>query len=265
MTEKSTVHYVTQDLIQNLKLKITLTRLSAVRSKTRIEPVANENATPNTDAAGQPQPANAPAPLVNIQNETFTRVFSWQEKVFSKAEVIAYKAQLADSGQSARANALQSHKQVPAEGFEGSILFSYTQADPHVDEAELRKTVTTAQDELNNPLVKTLLNNSRNRQRMMKSYVMYIMADLGDEHSVAGSQEVELVVIKAHPDGSFDMKPGFSPTLSGPKSGMAATYRYARAGAAVPMRCLCCGERICALRRWVEIQVAGRRRGMGSR
>lgn len=39
---------------------------------------------------------------------------------------------------------------------------------------------------------------------------MFIMADLGDEHTVAGSSEKVLCVVRAHHDGSFDMTPGFS-------------------------------------------------------
>ena len=39
---------------------------------------------------------------------------------------------------------------------------------------------------------------------------MYLMADLGDEHVEAGSSERVLVCIKAYPDGSFDMRPGFN-------------------------------------------------------
>lgn len=39
---------------------------------------------------------------------------------------------------------------------------------------------------------------------------MFIMADLGDEHTVAGSNEKVLCVIHTHQDGSFDMTPGFS-------------------------------------------------------
>ena len=39
---------------------------------------------------------------------------------------------------------------------------------------------------------------------------MYIMADLADDQGVAYIEERPLVAIKAHPDGSFDMKPGFS-------------------------------------------------------
>ena len=36
------------------------------------------------------------------------------------------------------------------------------------------------------------------------------MADLGDEHTVAGCSEKVLVSIRAFPDGSFAMQPGFS-------------------------------------------------------
>lgn len=41
-------------------------------------------------------------------------------------------------------------------------------------------------------------------------HCMFIMADLGDEHTVAGSNEKVLCVIHTHQGGSFDMTPGFS-------------------------------------------------------
>lgn len=41
---------------------------------------------------------------------------------------------------------------------------------------------------------------------------MCIMADLGDETTVAGSNEKVLCVLRAHTDGSFDMTPGFTST-----------------------------------------------------
>lgn len=62
------------------------------------------------------------------------------------------------------------------------------QADPHIDAAEMAKCVTTSIAEAEGPLVQRLLHDPRNRQRMMRHHAMYIMADLGDEHAVAGSQ-----------------------------------------------------------------------------
>jgi hypothetical protein len=46
---------------------------------------------------------------------------------------------------------------------------------------------------------------------MLNYRVMYLMADLGDESSAAVSGEKVLAVLRSHPDGSFDMQPGFSP------------------------------------------------------
>lgn len=46
--------------------------------------------------------------------------------------------------------------------------------------------------------------------QMLKFQSMCVMADLGDETTVAGSNEKVLCVLRAHHDGSFDMKPGFS-------------------------------------------------------
>jgi hypothetical protein len=43
----------------------------------------------------------------------------------------------------------------------------------------------------------------------MSFRAMYLMADLGDEHTVAGCNEKVLARIRAHPDGSFDIQPGF--------------------------------------------------------
>lgn len=39
---------------------------------------------------------------------------------------------------------------------------------------------------------------------------MYIMADLADDAAPAFANERVLVSVKAYPDGSFDMRPGFS-------------------------------------------------------
>lgn len=45
---------------------------------------------------------------------------------------------------------------------------------------------------------------------MLNFQSMCIMADLGDEATVAGTNEKLLCVLRAHHDGSFDMTPGFS-------------------------------------------------------
>lgn len=45
--------------------------------------------------------------------------------------------------------------------------------------------------------------------QVMSFRAMYLMADLGDEHTVAGFNEKVLARIRAHPDGSFDIQPGF--------------------------------------------------------
>lgn len=46
--------------------------------------------------------------------------------------------------------------------------------------------------------------------QMLNFHAMFIMADLGNEHTVAGSSEKVLCVIRTHQDGSFDMTPGFN-------------------------------------------------------
>lgn len=47
-------------------------------------------------------------------------------------------------------------------------------------------------------------------EQVLNFQSMCIMADLGDETTVAGSNEKLLCVLRAHHDGSFDMTPGFS-------------------------------------------------------
>ena len=46
--------------------------------------------------------------------------------------------------------------------------------------------------------------------QVLKFRAMYIMADLSAPGEPAHSHDVVLVAIKAYPDGSFDMRPGFS-------------------------------------------------------
>lgn len=46
--------------------------------------------------------------------------------------------------------------------------------------------------------------------QMLNFHAMFVMADLGNEHTVAGSSEKVLCVIRTHQDGSFDMTPGFN-------------------------------------------------------
>ena len=101
----------------------------------------------------------------------------------------------------------------PDDAGAGSVLFTYTQADPAIDRAEAGKAVTTSLAEVAggaSALARRVATDPRARQRLMRHYAMYVVADLGDEHATAGSAEKVLVEIRAHPDGSFDMRPGFS-------------------------------------------------------
>jgi hypothetical protein len=105
-----TVRYVTQDPIQNLKVHVTLTRLSAAtRGLKALQPTADSTM---PGAAPLQQPAQQDAESLDTvgaevgvsKNEQLvqrqhtpsrspplqlSRVFSWQEKVYSRAELAA--------------------------------------------------------------------------------------------------------------------------------------------------------------------------------
>ncbi|KAL6765691.1 ciliary basal body-associated, B9 protein-domain-containing protein [Haematococcus lacustris] len=94
---------------------------------------------------------------------------------------------------------------------EGSLLFTYVHSDEFCDQEELSKTVTTSNYEHENPLYNRLMSNPKHRQEVLNFRTMYIMASLGPEEEIPDPQyDRVLVCIKAYPDGSFDMRPGFS-------------------------------------------------------
>eukprot|EP00798_Chlamydomonas_sp_ICE-L_P014455 gene14455-20467_t len=93
---------------------------------------------------------------------------------------------------------------------EGSVLFTYVQTDSFCDREEDSKTVTTSWFEQHLPLYTRIMSNPKRRQQTLNWRPMYIMADLATEHDAPGFNEKILVQIKAFPDGSFDMRPGFN-------------------------------------------------------
>eukprot|EP00775_Hariotina_reticulata_P010980 gene10980-11135_t len=229
MEQLQTIHYVTQDPMQNLKLRVTLTRLSAARTKLqdardKEETQQQDDHAGMTDVGAAEMTTNASTAISAVRPKPLTvvRTFSWQEKVYSKAELVAAKAHLQTNGQ--QVHQFASPKRTAHFGSqshigtdllltappEGSLLFSYVQTDEFCERFETARAVTTSSWEHENHLTAKLISNRRNRQKMLKFHAMFIMADLGDEHTVAGSSEKVLCVLRAHHDGSFDMTPGFS-------------------------------------------------------
>ncbi|GBF94402.1 hypothetical protein Rsub_07216 [Raphidocelis subcapitata] len=248
-----TVRYVTQDPIQNLRIRVTLTRLSAstrgkAAARTQHAAAKRDDAAPPADngAADGAAPAavaEAPQPPPREQQQQqqqqqqplarcrppaaqASRVFGWQEKVPSRAERTAALEQqraraASPAGQRAAAVDVRAARLGPRargdaaaaagggggagdgsgsggeDGGGGGLLFTYVHTEPFCEAAETAKTVTTSGGEGRNHL-------------MLNFWSMYIMADLGEEGSPAGSSEKVLVALRAYPDGSFDMAPGFS-------------------------------------------------------
>uniref|UniRef100_A0A383VLW8 Ig-like domain-containing protein n=1 Tax=Tetradesmus obliquus TaxID=3088 RepID=A0A383VLW8_TETOB len=233
MEDARTVHYVTQDPMAHLKLRVTLTRLSAAKSKVQQDQgfaqgvaapagasgqgssAADAAAATTATGTGSIRPSGRPAPF------QVSRTFSWQEKVYSKAELVAAQAHIRSNQQGAQFMSpkrtahfgSQSHigtDRLLTAGPDGSLLFSYVQTDDFCKRYETSRSITTSRWEGQNHLANKLLVDPRNRQKMLNFHSMFIMADLGDEHTVAGSIEKVLAVIRAHRDGSFDMTPGFN-------------------------------------------------------
>jgi len=100
-----TVRYVTEDPIQNLKIRVTLKRLSAATRGKAVRPAAADAG--KNDAANAPDNAGAQAPEATQPNpqhphqQQVVRVFGWQEKVYSQGELAAAQAALRASQQGA--------------------------------------------------------------------------------------------------------------------------------------------------------------------
>ncbi|GAX84925.1 hypothetical protein CEUSTIGMA_g12346.t1 [Chlamydomonas eustigma] len=93
----------------------------------------------------------------------------------------------------------------------GSIMFTYVQSDEYCEKEELSKTVTTDETEQEYPLYVKLMGSIKTRQQILNYRTMYVMVDLTDDvNQQSYVEERALVAIKAHPDGAFDMLPGFS-------------------------------------------------------
>jgi hypothetical protein len=125
--DQQTVHYVTQDDMPNLKLRVTLTLLSAARHKpagrggdqVRVSTACTDHTSSNPHAllwklklghacflqatgsstqpaAGDAATAAAPRASTSGRHESFklSRTFGWQEKVYSKAELVSAQVSL---------------------------------------------------------------------------------------------------------------------------------------------------------------------------
>ncbi|KAF8069461.1 MKS1 [Scenedesmus sp. PABB004] len=180
MEELRTVHYVAaQDPLANLKLRVTLTRLSAprprpgvTREQTPQAPASDAGASSRADAAPASGSAggDAAGPQARPEQLRVVKTFAWQEKVYSKAELVAAQAQIC-AGR-ARGSQCSSPKRTAHFGSQSHI--------------------------------------GPDRLLMLNFHAMFLMADLGDETTVAGSREKVLCVLRAHQDGTFDMTPGLS-------------------------------------------------------
>ncbi|MEW5298780.1 MAG: hypothetical protein WDW36_001863 [Sanguina aurantia] len=185
----------------------------------------------------QPQPHSGAAAAPGAQGQlpdkfSVTQVFAWQEKVYSKAEIAA--AQIAaqrsapsyidpqspgpgSPGNRSRRNIgfgsqsnLAAAKLLDPALVRQSTLFTYVHSDQFCDREEMGKSVTTSANEERNPLVHKMMHDAKNRQQVLNFRSMYIMADLGDHADGSHTNERTLVSLKAQPDGSLLMRPGFS-------------------------------------------------------
>ncbi|EFJ41998.1 hypothetical protein VOLCADRAFT_119536 [Volvox carteri f. nagariensis] len=177
-------------------------------------------------ATGQPPEVPPTTPHHELPEKfKASRVFGWQEKVYSPSEVAAAQAaaatQLTQQPQH-QAGAVQSKRQ-QAFGSQsaldhkrmdprtrGSILYTFIQTDDFCVAQELGRTVTTSSYEDENVLVTKLLTNPKSRAQVLCFRSMFIVADLGGEAEAGAGNNKVLVSIRAYPDGSFDMCPGFS-------------------------------------------------------
>lgn len=127
--------------------------------------------------------------------------------------------------------------------FSENRIFTYTNADEFSEMNESDRVITTSTTENLNPLVLAMYTRPQHRNevgkrmpplpclcsappshpavpapaadppplvQVMKYQTMFIMADCGEKAGTSERIEHELVVIKSFPDGSFDMRPGFS-------------------------------------------------------
>jgi hypothetical protein len=190
----ATVRYITQDPIQNLRIRVTLTRLSALtrgkggRPDGKQQQEDRQQHDRSTDAANAPDNAVAAAaePAVEpaaepprLRAARATRVFGWQEKVYSQAELAAARLELRAGQRQQRAAASARAEHFGSQGHcnaggalsgtqppEGSPLFTYVHTDPFCEAAETAKAVTTSGSEGGNHLVRRLLRQPRSRQKV---------------------------------------------------------------------------------------------------
>eukprot|EP00882_Tetradesmus_deserticola_P016571 GHRQ01017707.1.p1 GENE.GHRQ01017707.1~~GHRQ01017707.1.p1 ORF type:complete len:209 (+),score=44.28 GHRQ01017707.1:1522-2148(+) len=188
MEDAKTVHYVTQDTMAHLKLRVVLTRLSAAKSKVQGQGSVSDGAT----AAGAPGQGSSTADAAAASATTaansrppgrpapfqVSRTFSWQEKVYSKAELAAAQAHMRGSQKQGaqimspkRTAHFGSQSHIGADRLltappEGSLLFSYVQTDDFCEKYETSRSITTSRWEGKNHLAHKLLVDARNRQKV---------------------------------------------------------------------------------------------------
>ncbi|KAK9824277.1 hypothetical protein WJX72_009110 [[Myrmecia] bisecta] len=254
--EWTTVHYRSPDPIQNLRVRVTLTRVGGSRRAHASVLPARRLTEDEDEAEAEAGSMEEEAKLIQdtayeVDGEpiTMSRVFGWQEKVFSTTEVAVAQAPIeedvpnaASLRHSLRLNSTlgtsayvatawrhwaaqplrrKYHEQIVGpgglleKGEAGSRLFTYVHADEFCETAESERRVTTSRTEHLNPLVQVVFTKSNRHNQVMNFQTMYVMADCtrgrpAKGKAQAGMDEHLLVHIKAHPDGSFDMRPGFS-------------------------------------------------------
>eukprot|EP00232_Nephroselmis_pyriformis_P019683 CAMPEP_0182886064 /NCGR_PEP_ID=MMETSP0034_2-20130328/19988_1 /TAXON_ID=156128 /ORGANISM="Nephroselmis pyriformis, Strain CCMP717" /LENGTH=579 /DNA_ID=CAMNT_0025019357 /DNA_START=209 /DNA_END=1944 /DNA_ORIENTATION=- len=246
----ASVHYRSPDPTQNLRINITLTRVSGPRTHVpaRIEgqepgQPLQENVPPQQgegDAARRTSNAQGKAE----SSQSHTRVVGWQERIFSCSEVKEYqdrkagvsnqqeqqgrgwlagwfgggqakepKKDMYEGATVLRAKYDAAIERILAGGGRGETIYTHTNPDMFSENNDGTRSVTTSEHEHMSHLSRAVLSqrDKRGHAAVGKYQTMYIMAECGDDHNGGGEVESSvLVAIKAYPNGSFDMRPGFS-------------------------------------------------------
>eukprot|EP00899_Mesostigma_viride_P004901 jgi/Mesvir1/14411/Mv09797-RA.1 len=244
---EKTVHYRSPDPIQNLKVRVTVTQLSGRRIR-RDQPQqaaegsvsgqnANEPSERRASNQGEPDSRRTTGPsdrrlsqsetVLDMQSrlqQTHTEVFGWQRKVFSTREVKRLRetedAQLDDMERRYK-------QEILATNIQGSFLYTCLQGDAFTKANEMLHAVTTSRAEGSNPLVQAVFGQlGKLRHAAVRHKSMFLMAATDDaDIPEGGGEERVLCHIRAYPNGSFDMKPGFNEGL--------APYKFMTAGGTV--------------------------------
>jgi hypothetical protein len=190
-----TVRYKTRDPIESLRVRVTLTQLSGHHHQqhqqhARCKAAAGADAPPppqqqqqqqnggssvetgDTAAAAaavsapdQPPPPPLQRAAAAAVATTHTRVFAWQEKVYSRAELEAARRSLARHAGSSSGSG--------SDGGKGAVLFSYVSSDPYSAEADVGRAATTAPSEMRNALVARMRRDAWHR-RKARGYVLLL-------------------------------------------------------------------------------------------